>query len=151
MRKKKPHEVASKEAWEEAGVRGRIQKKAWGHYTYVKKLDDGELEPAMVQVHIIDVQTMKAEFPECKQRRLEWFSPAVAASAVGEPELGGLIANSNRARTTTRRPTKLLYLKYNFDDDYYRYVPASWGSLRQAEKNALIKAGLFMSKGRTIK
>src|SRR3546814_3637788 len=51
MRKKKPHEVARQEAWEEAGARGRIRKKAWGHYTYVKKLDDGELVPAVVQVH----------------------------------------------------------------------------------------------------
>ncbi|WP_284759954.1 NUDIX hydrolase [Agrobacterium sp. fls2-241-TYG-188a] len=92
MRKKKPHEVASREAWEEAGVRGRIRKKAWGHYTYVKKLEDGELVPAMVQVHLIDVQEMETDFPERDQRRLEWFAPAVEASAVGEPELRGLIA-----------------------------------------------------------
>lgn len=91
MGKKKPHEVAGQEAWEEAGVRGRIRKKPWGHYTYVKKLGDGELVPAMVQVHLIDVREIDDKFPERHQRRLEWFSPAVAALSVGEPELRGLI------------------------------------------------------------
>lgn len=91
MGKKKPHEVAGQEAWEEAGVRGRIRKKPWGHYTYVKKLRDGELAPTMVQVHLIDVREIDDDFPECNQRRLEWFSPAMAASSVGEPELRGLI------------------------------------------------------------
>lgn len=90
-RKKKPHEVAGQEAWEEAGVRGRIRKMPWGHYTYVKKLDGGELVPAMVQVHLIDVREIDDEFPERNQRKLEWFEPAVGASSVGEPELRGLI------------------------------------------------------------
>ncbi|WP_371419014.1 MULTISPECIES: NUDIX hydrolase [Agrobacterium] len=92
MGKKKPHEVASQEAWEEAGVRGRVRKKAWGHFTYVKRLDDGDLIPAMVQVHLLDVQTMEDDFPERHQRDLQWFSPSMAASAVGEPELRGLFA-----------------------------------------------------------
>ncbi|CUX06554.1 NUDIX hydrolase [Agrobacterium rhizogenes] len=92
MAKKKPHEVASQEAWEEAGVRGRVRKKAWGHYTYVKRLGDGEFIPAMVQVHLLDVQRMEDDFPERHQRDLQWFSPRLAASAVGEPELRGLFA-----------------------------------------------------------
>ncbi|MBW6424374.1 NUDIX hydrolase [Rhizobium sp. XQZ8] len=96
MRKKKPHEVASQEAWEEAGVRGRIRKKPWGHYTYVKKLEGGELVPAMVQVHLIDVREIDDKFPERHQRTLEWFEPAVAASSVGEPELRGLITRLER-------------------------------------------------------
>jgi 8-oxo-dGTP pyrophosphatase MutT (NUDIX family) len=91
MRKKKPHEIARQEAWEEAGVRGRVRKKAWGHYTYMKKLDDGELVPAVVQVHLLDVKQMEDDFPERHQRRLAWFRPSIAASAVEEPELSGLI------------------------------------------------------------
>ena len=95
MRKKKPHEVARQEAWEEAGVRGRVRKKAWGHYTYMKKLDDGELVPAIVHVHLLDVAQMEDDFPERHQRRLAWFRPSIAASAVEEPELRGLITKSN--------------------------------------------------------
>lgn len=76
MRKKKPHQVARQEAWEEACVRGRVGKKAWGHYTYMKKLDDGELVPAVVQVHLLDVAQMEDDFPERQQRRLAWFCQA---------------------------------------------------------------------------
>lgn len=108
MPKKKPHEVARQEAWEEAGVRGRIRKKAWGHYTYVKKLGDGEFIPAMVQVHIIDVQAMETDFPERKQRRREWFAPAVAASVVGEPELRDLITKLEQRETRrSKRPAAI--------------------------------------------
>ncbi|MBD8689634.1 NUDIX hydrolase [Rhizobium skierniewicense] len=104
MRKKKPHEVARQEAWEEAGVRGRVRKKAWGHYTYMKKLNDGELVPAIVLVHLLDVAQMEDDFPERHQRRLAWFMPSIAASAVEEPELSGLITklellNSDEGRS----------------------------------------------------
>jgi len=103
MGKKKPHKVAGQEAWEEAGVRGRIRKKPWGHYTYVKKLDSGELVPAMVQVHLIDVREIADEFPERHQRKSEWFSPAVAASSVGEPELRGLITKLGERKNRRSR------------------------------------------------
>lgn len=92
MGKKKPHQVACTEAWEEAGVRGRVQKKAWGHYSYVKKLDDGNLVPATVQVHLLDVRELESEYPEKNERRLGWFTPAAAASCVKEPELRGLFS-----------------------------------------------------------
>ncbi|NTA14330.1 NUDIX hydrolase [Agrobacterium tumefaciens] len=92
MGRKKPHQVACAEAWEEAGVRGRVHKKAWGHYTYVKKLDDGKLVPAMVQVHLLDVQELETDYPEKNERRLSWFTPAAAASSVKEPGLRGLIS-----------------------------------------------------------
>jgi len=36
-------------------------------------------------------------------------------------------------------------------DIYHGYVPSSWNELRQSEKNALIRAGLFTPKGRPIK
>lgn len=35
---------------------------------------------------------MEDDFPERHQRELQWFSPRLAASAVGEPELRGLFA-----------------------------------------------------------
>ncbi|UHS59832.1 NUDIX hydrolase [Agrobacterium vaccinii] len=103
MRKKKPHEVARQEAWEEAGVRGRVLKKAWGHYTYMKKLDDGELVPAVVQVHLLDVAQMEDDFPERHQRRLAWFMPSIAASAVEEPELSGLLTKLELLNSDERR------------------------------------------------
>lgn len=91
MRKKKPHQVASAEAWQEAGVRGSAGKKMWGRYPYLKKMEDGELLPILVDVHLLQVAGMDDEFPERKERTLRWFSPADAASKVHEPDLADLI------------------------------------------------------------
>jgi 8-oxo-dGTP pyrophosphatase MutT (NUDIX family) len=107
-RRKTGYEVARLEAWEEAGVRGRVWKSAWGHYTYPKKLDHGEIVPARVQVHLLDVRRMEDDFPERHQRKLRWFSPRVAASEVREPELQSLFykleqrASEDTARLATR-------------------------------------------------
>jgi 8-oxo-dGTP pyrophosphatase MutT (NUDIX family) len=93
MSKKKPHEVAQREAWEEAGVRGRVRKKPYGYYTYRKKLSEEESVVSVVQVHLLSVLELDREFPEKGQRDLRWFSPAAAAAAVCEPDLKCLIAN----------------------------------------------------------
>lgn len=42
--------VAEKEAWEEAGVKGRAKKKPVGHFTYQKILADGRAVIARVMV-----------------------------------------------------------------------------------------------------
>ncbi len=93
MSKRKPHEVAQREAWEEAGVRGRVRKKPYGYYTYRKKLCEEESVVSVVQVHLLSVLELDQEFPEKGQRELRWFSPAAAATAVCEPDLKWLIAN----------------------------------------------------------
>jgi 8-oxo-dGTP pyrophosphatase MutT (NUDIX family) len=91
MDKKLPHQVAEREAWEEAGVKGKARKKSFGYYTYLKSLVTGETVPSVVQVHLLEVGGMSAEFPEHGQRRLQWFSPNEAAVLVREPELKGLL------------------------------------------------------------
>jgi len=91
MDKKLPHQVAEREAWEEAGVNGKARKKSFGYYTYLKSLDTGETVPSVVQVHLLEVAGMSAKFPEHGQRQLQWFSPNEAATLVREPELKGLL------------------------------------------------------------
>ncbi|RUM22195.1 NUDIX domain-containing protein [Rhizobium vallis] len=86
-----PHEVAEREAWEEAGVKGRAKKRVFGHFAYIKSLEDGREKPAFVEVHLLDVRGTKKRFPECEERKLAWMSPAEAASAVNEPELKSLL------------------------------------------------------------
>ncbi|WP_426289082.1 NUDIX hydrolase [Ensifer adhaerens] len=87
-----PHEVAEREAWEEAGVKGRAKKRAFGYYTYIKALDDGSKLPSVVEVHLVQVKRTKKRFPERRQRKLAWMAPAEAASMVAEPELKGLLS-----------------------------------------------------------
>ncbi|AVA23682.1 MULTISPECIES: NUDIX hydrolase [unclassified Rhizobium] len=87
----KPNEVAEREAWEEAGVKGKAEKKPFGYYTYLKIFDSENATPSMVEVHLLRVQKLCAKFPERKERTTEWFSPLEAAKRVQEPELKGLL------------------------------------------------------------
>ncbi|WP_156633539.1 NUDIX hydrolase [Agrobacterium vitis] len=93
MAKKRPHQVARQEAWEEAGVRGRVRKKPFGHYTYNKKRSQDEIVRCLVQVHLLTVSGLEGDFPEKGQRQIRWFSPEDAARAVEEPELQRLFMN----------------------------------------------------------
>jgi len=86
----KPHEVAQREAWEEAGAKGRAKRKPLGHFTYLKWLADDQAVPASVAVHVMEVKHMKKNFPERGERKLDWVSPAEAARMVAEPDLQAL-------------------------------------------------------------
>jgi len=90
IRGKKPHQVAAIEAWEEAGVRGNIRKKPFGYFTYLKVLDNGQGVPCIVQVYLLEVDSMDEAFREKGQRVLEWVTCVEAARRVREPELRGL-------------------------------------------------------------
>lgn len=92
MDKKLPHQVAEREAWEEAGVKGKAKKKPFGYYTYLKSLDTGERVASLVQVHLLEVAALEPEFPERGQRVLSWQEPHEAATRVWEPELKGLLS-----------------------------------------------------------
>ena len=91
MDNKQPHEVAEREAWEEAGVKGKAKKRAFGFYTYLKTLDGGGKVPSVVQVHLVEVKTVDARFPEKGQRSVRWLLPNEAAVLVREPELQSLL------------------------------------------------------------
>ncbi|SCB49653.1 NUDIX hydrolase [Rhizobium multihospitium] len=93
MRGKEPHEAAATEAWEEAGVRGRVRKMPIGRYTYMKNLEGGEVVPCVVEMFQVEVREIETQFKERGQRILEWVSPDEAARRVGEIELKSLLVN----------------------------------------------------------
>ncbi|MBB3427135.1 8-oxo-dGTP pyrophosphatase MutT (NUDIX family) [Rhizobium sp. BK312] len=93
---KKPHEVAAIEAYEEAGVRGKVKKKPFGYFTYLKQLADGNRVPCIVGLHLLEVDQTFQDFPERGQRRVEWVSFVEAANRVREPELKGLLLAAER-------------------------------------------------------
>ena len=93
---KKPHEVAAIEAFEEAGVRGKVKKKPFGYFTYLKQLGDDISAPCVVELHLLEVEQIFQDFPEKGQRRSEWVSFIEAASRVREPELKGLLLAAER-------------------------------------------------------
>ncbi|QCJ00761.1 NUDIX hydrolase [Agrobacterium larrymoorei] len=91
MKKKKPHEAAQTEAWEEAGVRGRAKKKPVGSYTYLKWMADGDVAPCVVDVYQVEVTEISEDFKERGQRQLIWVTPEEASRRVREVELKSLL------------------------------------------------------------
>jgi 8-oxo-dGTP pyrophosphatase MutT (NUDIX family) len=80
------YEAAAGEAWEEAGVRGRIKRTCIGDFTYSKRLDSTSLL-LKVFVFALEVSEVAATWPERGERRRQWFTAAKAAEAVEEAGL----------------------------------------------------------------
>ncbi|MGN7867579.1 NUDIX domain protein [Paracoccus haematequi] len=76
--------AAATEAWEEAGVEGRVQDAELGRYRYDKEQDRGFSVPIEVRVFLLEADRQRADFPEAKQRKRRWFAPADAARLVAE-------------------------------------------------------------------
>lgn len=92
MKDKADHEAAAQEAYEEAGLDGRIASAAFGEYEYLKRLKSGAARLVKVDVYPMQVTGEHATWPEKGQRTLKWMGPVEAALAVQEPELRDLIA-----------------------------------------------------------
>lgn len=86
-----PHEVAAKEAFEEAGVKGRILADPLGSYHYRKRLRDGSTVACEVTVYPLTVRREAKKWPESRQRERRWVSLSEAAMMVDEPGLVTLL------------------------------------------------------------
>jgi len=84
-------EAAEIEAWEEAGVEGRLHPVCLGIYSYLKTLERGQSLPCVVSVYALRVKTLAHNFPEQGQRKRKWVSAKRAAQMVDEPELSHLL------------------------------------------------------------
>lgn len=91
MDAKTPGAAAAREAWEEAGVRGRVTGGCLGVYSYIKAVDDTEQLPVIAMLYPIEVQMLADKYPEAGQRRRKWMSRKKAAKLVSEPELARMI------------------------------------------------------------
>lgn len=80
-------DCAAREAWEEAGIEGRMSETCLGIYSYLKTLDDRDRLPVVVAVFPVKVRRLADKFPEHKDRKRKWFSRKKAAAQVVEPEL----------------------------------------------------------------
>ncbi len=88
-----PAQAATTEAWEEAGVKGKVSTLCLGIYSYVKTLPGKENLPCVVAVFPIKVTSAAANWPERRKRRRKWVSPRKAAALGQERELAGLLMN----------------------------------------------------------
>lgn len=86
-----PAESARVEAFEEAGVEGRIAASAIGAYSYLKAMKDGGRRRISVKVFALLVERELADWPERGERERRWFTAGEASGLVDEPELAELI------------------------------------------------------------
>ena len=86
----KHHRAAAIEAQEEAGLIGRVQKKAIGSYTYWKRRSDC-FDYCRVEVFVLDVRHQLPDWKEKGQRQGAWLSLDDAADLVDDPGLVDII------------------------------------------------------------
>ena len=86
-----PHRQAAREAFEEAGITGRIERTRIGQYTYAKLLRNGRMLHCRVDVFPLLVERFLDDWPERGQRELAWFTLGEAATLVEEPDLAALL------------------------------------------------------------
>jgi len=94
---KSAHDGAAIEAYEEAGVKGRVYPNAVGTYAYDKPIDDG-LAPVLVVVYAIHATNVAKKWPEKGERKRRWLSLKKAASKLQEPGLKHIVASFDPAR-----------------------------------------------------
>lgn len=87
-------EAAATEAWEEAGVTGKVSPDSIGFYTYLKEGEGkGPDATCATLVFPLRVKSIKRKYPERRERRRKWMSKKKAANLVWEPELAGILRN----------------------------------------------------------
>ena len=86
-----PAEAALTEAWEEAGVVGKVKTACLGIFSYSKGLSDDSNLPCVVAVFPVKVKELEKDWPEKEHRKRKWCSLKQAANLVAEPELAAIL------------------------------------------------------------
>ena len=98
-----PSKSAAREAFEEAGVRGKIGARPIGNFRY-KNGAEADYE---VKIFPLLVRRQSATWPEHGQRVVQWVAPDKAISLIREPELKSLVAAF--AKRAAIAASKLIY------------------------------------------
>lgn len=85
-----PMDAAATEAYEEAGVRGKIEPRPIGVFSYYKVRSQDEL-PCIAVVYPLKVKKVLQTWPERKERDRKWVSRKKAAALVDDAELSQII------------------------------------------------------------
>lgn len=88
---KTPGESALTEAWEEAGVIGKVQDRCLGLFSYQKLIGADSGLPCVALLYPVRVKKLVPDYPEKGQRQRRWMRPKKAAQRVQEPELAHII------------------------------------------------------------
>jgi 8-oxo-dGTP pyrophosphatase MutT (NUDIX family) len=88
-----PAENAAREAFEEAGVSGKIEAQPIGSYHYLKAKKDGGGMPCSVDVFALAVTKQSDDWPEKNARELAWMPVEQAMMQVSEPGVRQILKN----------------------------------------------------------
>lgn len=86
-----PAHAALQEAWEEAGVLGRVSGPCLGLFSYHKSAPHEGGLPCVAMVYPVRVRALADSYPEKGQRKRKWMRRKKAAAKVDEPELAQII------------------------------------------------------------
>jgi 8-oxo-dGTP pyrophosphatase MutT (NUDIX family) len=90
MKRLRDADAAAKEAYEEAGVIGKVKRKPIGDYFYWKRLER-TFEFLKVDVYPLEVRDQRTDWPEKGARKWGWHNLDAAAALVSEPGLVSLL------------------------------------------------------------
>jgi 8-oxo-dGTP pyrophosphatase MutT (NUDIX family) len=96
----RPAKSAAREAFEEAGVTGRIGAKLIGSFAYDKLRDEADgTTMCEVKVYPLLVKRQSHVWPESHQRTTQWVEPSRAIAMIKEADLKRIVATfAKRAR-----------------------------------------------------
>ena len=75
-------QAAAQEAYEEAGIRGKIDPQTIGSFEHVKQTAVGGPLTVLVHVYPLAVERVLASWPEDTQRTRQWFGHSEAVEAI---------------------------------------------------------------------
>ena len=78
------------EAWEEAGLIGRVSERPLGQFRYDKRMPDGAV-PVLATLYAMRVKRSVGRYPERRQRRRQWLSPKKAAERLDDADLARIV------------------------------------------------------------
>jgi 8-oxo-dGTP pyrophosphatase MutT (NUDIX family) len=89
----RPAKSAAREAFEEAGVTGKVGTKSIALFNYEKLFEKDRIQVnCEVKVFPLLVKRQSETWPEFEQRLVQWADPGKAVSMMKEPQLKKLVA-----------------------------------------------------------
>jgi 8-oxo-dGTP pyrophosphatase MutT (NUDIX family) len=96
-----PRESAANEAFEEAGIVGRVDRRCVGVYSYGKLRNEGRAY-CTVRVYPMKVTAQHADWPERSERQRMWMTFGEARSRVRERGLKNILTSFHASRRGLR-------------------------------------------------
>jgi 8-oxo-dGTP pyrophosphatase MutT (NUDIX family) len=91
IRKKSASGTAAQEAFEEAGLVGKVTKRPVGQFTS-RKLRKNRVQNCRVKLYPFRVKKQKRNWPEMNQRRTRWVTPDEAQRLIHRAALRDIVA-----------------------------------------------------------